>query len=1226
MRSTDSTAKRIQALRKRICRFEEIEPREFLSATPYEAPAPINVGIVYHEDYYTGFQSGQEDAGGDTFVIAWNGGAGNTTLDKIVIDLNKVSGAGSDAKISFNPDGAVRPNGYGTFYPFDYNLESNADNGITANATLSLDGKQLVIDFTGFTAGKKFYFKIDADEYHAGEGTGIDRSVSGKEMEGAMVTSYFSAADYKDNSHKGMFLDQYRFGENTGLDQLLPGDEYYGTGKSDTVNTAGAWGTLDVQDPKAGSISGYVYEDFNNDGQFSSNENPIRNVLLNLYYKNTAGEYEWLSQTQSNANGYYEFTDIPGGRTYLVSETQPAGYADGKDTPGTSGGTSWEPDRISEIHIGANEHGTQYNFGEVKYASLTGYVYHDRNLDGSRGTGEEGITGVAVKVQVKNGDVYQDVEGQTARTDTDGKYRFDNLLPFQTYRIVEAEQPNGFTDGKESVGWIGTESNRTGQLPAADNDTIEAVFLGYDEHGQEYNFGEYKKGSISGYVYEDDNNDGVKDPGEKGIGGVEVWLCVMNEIGEKVNVKKTLTGQDGSYYFDDLEPGQTYCVTEFDPDGYCDGKDTVGTINGTERGSINLEIPEGKDQIHDIYIGSDDNGINYNFAENLRGKISGYVYADADENGKKDTGEAGIGGVLVSLWVWDGEKYIQTSKSATTDGNGYYEFAGLCPFKKYQVRETQPADYNDGQETIGTLGGENSVNDIIGNIEMPPSGNGVNYNFGELVPPPLPPEPGSISGYVYLDADENGVKDSGETGIPGVVLTLQKLVDGQYVDTGRTAATNADGYYSFDDLTPNETYRVVETQPDGYDDGEETVGTLGGDKSANDIISAISVGEGQHGENYNFGELTPPPPPPVPGSISGYVYVDADENGVKDSGETGISGVVLTLQKLVGGQYIDAGRTAATDANGYYIFDDLTPNETYRVVETQPEDYDDGEETVGTLGGDKSANDIISAIPVGENEHGTDYNFGEWIKPVEPPPPYVPPPAPPVPAPPRMSGASGQPPAAAAPSWSAPYIGESLLAGYGGGGLPSGYSWHLSVVNAGYPRDADAGLADAGDIASKSRQTVQYNATTAGDTAHYVSVAWTPMPMNQSVWYVRDKSGRITRKAKFGPDGGIPLVGDFNGDGIADLAVFHNGNWYIDVNGNGEWDEEDLWCELGSSSDQPVVGDWDGDGKTDIAVFGPQWAGDAEVIEQEPGLPSVLNTAQTERSKNMRPNISVHNG
>jgi hypothetical protein len=210
-----------------------------------------------------------------------------------------------------------------------------------------------------------------------------------------------------------------------------------------------------------------------------------------------------------------------------------------------------------------------------------------------------------------------------------------------------------------------------------------------------------------------------------------------------------------------------------------------------------------------------------------------------------------------------------------------------------------------------------------------------------------------------------------------------------------------------------------------------------------------------------------------------------------------------------------------------------------------------------------------------------------------------------------------------------------MMTGYGSGAVmtPAESAWHLSVINGGYPRDLEGPEAVAdGIVASDSatRQTmILRGADTNGDASNgmrLVSVAWEPLPMDQSVWYVRGKNGVVQRLFKFGPKGGKPIVGDFNGDGIAEVAVFHDGKWYIDLNGNGVWDEGDLWAELGNATDQPIVGDWDGDGKTDIGVFGKKWSGDNEIIATESGLPSDLNTMESEaiaRPKNIPPAVDV---
>ncbi len=69
--------------------------------------------------------------------------------------------------------------------------------------------------------------------------------------------------------------------------------------------------------------------------------------------------------------------------------------------------------------------------------------------------------------------------------------------------------------------------------------------------------------------------------------------------------------------------------------------------------------------------------------------------------------------------------------------------------------------------------------------------------------------------------------------------------------------------------------------------------------------------------------------------------------------------------------------------------------------------------------------------------------------------------------------------------------------------------------------------------------------------------------------------------------GDLPVVGDWNGDGKAEIGVFrNNGQWFLDANGNGVWDGcgSDLCLSFGASG-KPVVGDWNNDGKAKVGVF-----------------------------------------
>ena len=169
---------------------------------------------------------------------------------------------------------------------------------------------------------------------------------------------------------------------------------------------------------------------------------------------------------------------------------------------------------------------------------------------------------------------------------------------------------------------------------------------------------------------------------------------------------------------------------------------------------------------------------------------------------------------------------------------------------------------------------------------------------------------GRISGYVYLDAGDDGVRNS-EAAIVGVTVTLSGSNDlGGLVNA--QAVTNAVGYYEFADLRPGN-YTVTESQPSGYADGKETAGSTGGFAGA-DTIAAIVLAAGEHSQENNFGEL-----PAALSSIGDLVFLDCNNNGIQDAGEKGVSDVTVKLLNATGA-VID---TTTTSASGQYLFGGL---------------------------------------------------------------------------------------------------------------------------------------------------------------------------------------------------------------------------------------------------------------------------------------------------------------
>jgi len=115
------------------------------------------------------------------------------------------------------------------------------------------------------------------------------------------------------------------------------------------------------------------------------------------------------------------------------------------------------------------------------------------------------------------------------------------------------------------------------------------------------------------------------------------------------------------------------------------------------------------------------------------------------------------------------------------------------------------------------------------------------------------------------------------------------------------------------------------------------------------------------------------------GRISGWVYLDTNNNGRRDADEIGLPGAVLRLSRKDGqGHWVElAGISPVlTAADGSYVFDNLPPG-TYEIRQAvPPSNYLDGKDTAGSLGGTVGT-DRIFDITLGANSQGTDYLFGK---------------------------------------------------------------------------------------------------------------------------------------------------------------------------------------------------------------------------------------------------------
>ncbi len=526
------------------------------------------------------------------------------------------------------------------------------------------------------------------------------------------------------------------------------------------------------------------------------------------------------------------------------------------------------------------------------------------------------------------------------------------------YTVFEPVQPSGYFDGQEARGNL--------LLPGSiGTDLIANVALAIGGLATQNNFGEVPEVDPQGYVYIDANSNGVRDPGEFGIGGVSITLTGVGPdvFGNAVNPQTAFSDANGFYQFANLAPGH-FTITETQPAGFQDGQ---------EQNSAPPASLVNNDQFVDIDLTNDVFGGDFNFGElSPTGSLAGSVYVDQNNNGRRDPNELGLAGVLVT--VID-QNNPSTRVDVVTDGNGDFRFVKMFP-GTYRLEQTQPVNFVDGRETAGTAGGVVG-NDVFSNITLGVSEAASGYLFGELGVRPdrvskreflTSTNPGSDytgrpgsglaavgvpladpSGFVYVDRDGNGQRNTVEPGIAEVRIEL----DGT-TDSGQTirqhVMTDAYGFYQFAFLPPG-TYSLTQFPPVGYLDGAVTVGSHGG-VAGESRITGIVLAAGEIGINYNFGER-------LPDLNSG--DIDGDD--------------------IVQAQDVDAFCRAVLTKNPWYdVNDDRQINSddllyfVQEVLNTSPGDAD--------LNGRFDSTDLLVAFAAGEYEDevsgNSTWSSGDW--------------------------------------------------------------------------------------------------------------------------------------------------------------------------------------------------------------------------------------------------------
>ncbi len=114
---------------------------------------------------------------------------------------------------------------------------------------------------------------------------------------------------------------------------------------------------------------------------------------------------------------------------------------------------------------------------------------------------------------------------------------------------------------------------------------------------------------------------------------------------------------------------------------------------------------------------------------------------------------------------------------------------------------------------------------------------------------------------------------------------------------------------------------------------------------------------------------------------------------------------------------------------------------------------------------------------------------------------------------------------------------------------------------------------------------VIYRIVIAGRIAIFREGNWFLDSSDYGVW---EGCGLDSCLGPFGFPFDVPVMGDWTGTGAAKIGTFRNGEWFLDLNGNGVWDgcgTDACIASFGLATDIPVTGDWTGSGTTKIGTF-----------------------------------------
>ncbi|MBN2478170.1 hypothetical protein JXB01_02660 [Candidatus Micrarchaeota archaeon] len=273
-----------------------------------------------------------------------------------------------------------------------------------------------------------------------------------------------------------------------------------------------------------GTIEGTVFEDYDHDGIFDSEEQGMWKAEVVLKDGLT---FDTIETAETNFTGGYVFDELESG-VYEIVILVPSNYAVSTQKTKT---LSISADDIVDVDFGLYS-----TFGKI-----VGTVFSDDNENGKKDGEEEGLKNVEVLLLDWN----TEDEIESAETNENGNFEFSDLS-VDTYII------------------------RCTKLSADYEFTTESEFEKFVSEGETeiVEFGLFAESSetpsnISIIIFGDSNKSGLMESGEKGLYNVLVKL--YDDNGNFVDMKRT--NKWGEEEFEEISAG-VYRLVEYDPTGF----------------------------------------------------------------------------------------------------------------------------------------------------------------------------------------------------------------------------------------------------------------------------------------------------------------------------------------------------------------------------------------------------------------------------------------------------------------------------------------------------------------------------------------------------------------------------------------------------------------------------------------------------------------------------------